>query len=273
MITLNTFTRFASVRFPLFVLLFAAAGCSIPVVNPGPLSAVEPASSAPRAGNVYLVRGWLGIFSTGIDTLGDKLRAVGIHDAVYQEAQWRDLAATIIEKYKGVRNPEPLVLVGHSYGADDIVSIAREVGKAGITVDLLITIDPTTPPPVPANVRYCYNLYQSGLLDMFPVTRGIPLHADPNFKGKLQNVNIRVDRTDLLDPDVNHFNIEKKDKIHQEAIKKILAVCPPRPTWALTQRGGAPIMASQSQPPAKNTPARALRPTASIGSDMISTEP
>ena len=272
MITLNTFTRLASVRFPLFVLLFAATGCSIPVVNPGPLSAVEPVSSAPRAGNVYLVRGWLGVFSTGIDTLGDKLKAAGIHDAVYQEAQWRDLAATIIEKYKGVRNPEPLVLVGHSYGADDIVAIAREIEKANITVDLLITIDPTTPPPVPANVRHCYNLYQSGLLDMFPITRGIPLKADPDFKGKLQNVNIRVDRTDLLDPDVNHFNIEKKDKIHQEAIKQILAICPTRNQWAGTHRGGVPIMASHAQPPAP-VAARAMRPTASVGREMMSTEP
>jgi hypothetical protein len=258
---------------PLFVLLFAAAGCSIPVVNPGPLSAVEPASSAPRAGNVYLVRGWLGIFSTGIDTLGDKLKAVGLHDAVYQEAQWRDLAATIIEKYKGVKNPEPLILVGHSYGADDIVSIAREIEKANITVDLLITIDPTTPPPVPANVRHCYNLYQSGLLDMIPITRGIPLKADPDFKGKLQNVNIRVDRTDLLDPDVNHFNIEKKDKIHQEAIKQILAICPTRNQWAATHTGGNPIMASYSQPPVKSTQTRAIRPTASVGREMMSTEP
>jgi hypothetical protein len=250
----NIFTRLTLAYVPLLLLNFAMSGCSIPVVNPGSLSAVQPVSNAPRAGNVYLVRGWLGVFSTGIDTLGDKLKAVGLRDEVYQEAQWKTLAAAIIEKYKGVKDPEPLILVGHSYGADDIVSISREIAKAGITVDLLLTIDPTTPPSVPANVRKCYNLYQTGLLDAIPITRGIPLHADSDFKGVLKNVNIRVDRTDLLDPDVNHFNIEKKDKIHQEAIRQILAVCPPRMQWAAAHRTGLPMVASHLQAPSPNPP-------------------
>jgi hypothetical protein len=242
------------------------------------MDAVTPVSRVARAGNVYLVRGWLGVFSTGIDTLGDKLKAAGVQDAVYQEAQWRTLAATIIDKYKGVKDPEPLILVGHSYGADDIVSIARELEKASIPVDLLVTIDATTPPAVPANVRHCYNLYQTGVLDALPIIRGIPLKADPDFKGKLENVNIRVDRTDLLDGDVNHFNIEKKDKIHQEAIKQILAICPPRAQWAAGHRSSLPIMASQTQLPAAPRPAAAAvaptsRPTASAGEKYMSINP
>jgi pimeloyl-ACP methyl ester carboxylesterase len=248
-------------------VMFCAVGCSIPVVNPGSMDLVQPLSKAPRAGNVYLVRGWLGVFSTGIDTLGDKLKAVGVADAVYQEAQWRTLAATIIDKYKGVKDPEPLILVGHSYGADDIVSIAREVEKEQIRVDLLITIDATTPPAVPANVRHVYNLYQSGPLDALPVLRGIPLKPDPDFKGKLENVNIRVDRTDLLDGDVNHFNIEKKDKIHQEAIKQILATCPPRAQWTATHRANLPVMAAHTQAPSPHAAAPTTRPTASVSSE------
>jgi hypothetical protein len=259
---LQTFTRFVAFPLILLPLLFTAAGCSIPVVNPGSMDAVQPVSRAPRAGNVYLVRGWLGVFSTGIDTLGDKVKAAGVQDAVYQEAQWRTLAAAIIEKYKNVKDPEPLILVGHSYGADDVIAIARELDKEKIPVDLLLTIDATVPPPVPANVRRCYNLYQTGMLDALPFMRGVPLRADQEFKGKLQNVNIRVDRTDLLDGDVNHFNIEKKDKIHQEALKQILAICPPRNQWAAAHRPGIPIMASHTQGP---TVRAATRPTASTG--------
>ncbi|MDB5323762.1 MAG: hypothetical protein JWN40_5393 [Phycisphaerales bacterium] len=270
----NTFTRFVAFPLVAFPLLFAASGCSIPVVNPGNMDAVQPLSKAPRAGNVYLVRGWLGVFSTGIDTLGDKLKAVGVQDAVYQEAQWRALAAAIIEKYKGVKDPEPLILVGHSYGADDIVSIARELDKEKLPVDLLVTIDATTPPLVPANVRRCYNLYQTGALDALPFIRGIPLKADPDFKGKLDNVNIRVDRTDLLDGDVNHFNIEKKDKIHQEAIKQILAICPPRSQWSAAHRSNLPIMASHTQAPLPRAAGgAATRPTASAGEKYLSINP
>jgi hypothetical protein len=264
-----TFTRFVAALLIAFLMNFAG-GCSIPVVNPGSMQFVQPVSNAPRAGNVYLVRGWLGVFSTGIDTLGDKLKAAGVADEVYQEAQRRTLAAAIIDKYKGVKDPEPLILVGHSYGADDIVSIAREVEKSNVAVDLLITIDATTPPAVPANVRHVYNLYQSGALDALPFLRGIPLKPDPDFKGKLENINIRVDRTDLLDGDVNHFNIEKKDKIHQAAIKQILSVCPPRGQWAAAHRSNLPILASHTQAPSSPRAAApaipATRPTVSVSS-------
>src|SRR5256885_10545115 len=141
----NTFNHFVAFAF------IALTGCS--AMTPGPMSAVAPVSSAPRAGNVYLLRGWIGIFSTGIDNLGIKVNQAGIHGQVFQEDQWRELAATIAKKYKGAKDPEPLILVGHSYGADDIVHIARELDKENVTVDLLVTIDPTTPPPVPPNVR------------------------------------------------------------------------------------------------------------------------
>jgi hypothetical protein len=113
---------------------------------------------------------------------------------------------------------------------------------------------------VPKNVRLCYNLYKPGALDVLPMLRGIPLHPDPDFKGKLQNVNIRDERPDLLEGDVNHFNIEKKETIHREALRQILAICPPRAVWASGHRA-AP---SQSQGPimAAHNPAPQLRPAA-----------
>jgi hypothetical protein len=102
----------------------------------------------------------------------------------------------------------------------------------------LITLDPVTPPAVPANVRLCVNLYQSnGIWDNFPWLRGIPLEQEPGATGKLFNFNVRTDRTDLLDPDVNHFNIEKKEKIHAEVIRLLLAVCPTRQEWTEWREG------------------------------------
>src|SRR5688572_18948014 len=236
-------TRFASV----VCLLVISAGCSS--VPNGDLNAVRPLSNAPRAGNVYLLRGWIGVFSTGIDTLGEKVNAAGVRGLVFQDGQWRDLAATIAQRYRNAPDAEPLVLVGHSYGADDVVNIARELDVANVPVDLLVTIDPTTPPAVPKNVRVAYNLYQPGALDVLPMLRGIPLRAEPGFPGKLHNVNIRADRPDLLEGSVSHFNIEKKDPIHREAIKQILAVCPPRPVWAAGRRPTNPVVASHNPAP------------------------
>jgi hypothetical protein len=237
-------------------LILAAGGCSS--MRPGKLSSVQPISDKPRAGNVYLLRGWIGIFSTGIDHLTEKLNENGVRAHQYQDDQWRSLARQIVESYKGVQDPEPLVLVGHSYGADDVVNIARVLEKEGIAVDLLITLDPVTPNRVPSNVRLAHNLYQSnGVFDVMPFLRGVPLRPAENFAGTLNNLDIRKERTDLLEPGTDHFNIEKKGRIHDEVIAQVLEHCPPRSEWAARKRAKTPVAVK-----APDAPKPATRPVA-----------
>jgi hypothetical protein len=211
-------------------------GCS--AMTPGELANVRPVSDDPRVGNVYLLRGFIGIFSTGIDSLGDQINDQGVHAIVFQDDQWRGLADTITEKYRGVPNPQPLILIGHSYGADDVVRIARELDKSNIKVDLLVTLDPVTPPHVSKNVVHAYNLYQpNGMMDKLPWLRGIPLHKVRGSDTNLENLNIRENRTDLLEPNTDHFNIEKNPKIHAAVIQQVLNVCLPTQEWLAQQKG------------------------------------
>jgi pimeloyl-ACP methyl ester carboxylesterase len=251
-------------RFRLITVWFAVAalaGCS--AMTPGRVDSVEPVSDAPRAGNVYLLRGFIGVFSTGIDRLGTEVNAVGVHADVFQDDQWSVLADQIALRYHGHPDAEPLVLVGHSYGADDSIRIARKLDAANIPVNLLITLDPVTPPAIPKNVRLCVNLYQSnGIWDNLPWLRGIPLEQDAGSTGKLFNFNIRTDRRDLLDPDVNHFNIEKKQKIHDEVLRLVLAVCPTRQQWTMTHSG--PSRGAQSVAVIHPRPAPAVAPASAI---------
>ncbi len=195
---------------------------------PGSMADVQTLSDRPHVGNVYLLRGFIGIFSTGIDHLGEQINSSGIRAMVYQDDQWRSLADTIARVYAAKGPREPLILIGHSYGADDVVRIARVLDDAHVQVDLLITIDPTTPPPVPKNVRRTVNLYRpNGVFDILPFFRGIPLTADPGANPP-DNVNIRTDPRNLMAPGTDHFNIEKQDKIHQVVIQEVLATCPLR---------------------------------------------
>jgi pimeloyl-ACP methyl ester carboxylesterase len=210
--------------------LSVLVGCAS--TQPGELSAVQAFSRQQRAGNVYLLRGWIGIFSAGIDRLADKINAAGVRANVYQADQWEDLAHAIEKKYKSAPMQEPLILAGHSFGADDALRISTMLQDAGITVDLVIAIDPVTPPPVPGNVRRCLDIYQSnGSWDKVPAFRGVPLQLAEGSRTQLQNVDIRKDRIDLLEPGTDHFNIEKKGKVHMEVLRQILAVCPPRAQW------------------------------------------
>jgi len=220
------------------ILMFTAliAGCSS--MTPGKLNAVAAENDRNRAGNVFLLRGFIGIFSTGIDSLGQQIDDTGVQAQVFQDDQWRSLASTVAKEYHGMTDPEPLVLIGHSYGADDVVRIARELDKYDVKVDLLITLDPVTPPAVTKNVVRAYNLYQTnGAWDSLPWLRGVELSREADAKGLLENVNIRKDRTDLLEPGTDHFNIEKKEAIHKEVLVQVLATCPPRDQWIAMRRG------------------------------------
>lgn len=207
------------------VFVIIPAGCH--PLPAGDLSAVNPVSTGRRRGSVYLVRGWQDLWSGGIDQLAAELRCEGVRSEVYRASQWRPLAETIAARYGASTPLEPLVLVGFSYGSDDALQIARTLGSRQVAVDLVVTIDPVTPPPVPANVRACYNLFQTnGIWDAFPWLRGVPLRSAA--AGRLTNVDIRRQRRDLLEPDTGHANIAANPMIHREIVRQVLSVCTPR---------------------------------------------
>jgi len=206
----------------LLLILLLCGGCA--TTRPGALASVQATSDADRAGNVYLLRGFIGVFSSGINSLTEKLNAAGVRAHVYQDDQWKALAQTIRRRYAEATAREPLVLIGHSYGADDALRIARELEKSGVVVDLLITLDPVTPPRVPKNVRRCRNYFQSnGVADRLPWLRGVPVQASTS--DQVMNIDLRKDRRDLLERDTNHFNIEKNQRVHAAVLDDVLQVC------------------------------------------------
>lgn len=224
----------------------ASGGCAS--TRPGDLQKVQVVSEKPRVGNVYLLRGWIGIFSTGIDDLGERLNDKGVRAVVYQESQWRQIAKTIADRYDADA-AEPIVLIGHSYGADGVVAIARELNRRDVPVDLVVTLDPVTPRTVSSNVRRAVNLYQSnGAWDKLPWLRGIPLEKEESAEQtELVNADLRTDRTDLLEPGLDHFNIEKKQLVQDEVIRQVMEVCVPRPQWQSARRAlPIPTLAAQA---------------------------
>ena len=226
------------------LLLSTMTGCfgvEMGTMKPGQMDWVQTNTTDPRAGHAYLIRGLIGLFSYGIDRMTDKVNAAGVKADVFQEDQTDILGKTIVAKYKAAgTNHEPIVLIGHSLGADDAIKISKMLQKENIPVDMLITIDPTRPPQVPGNVKICYNYYQPSLFDGTGILRGIPLELEPGAKTVLYNYNIRGERKDLLEWDTNHVNIDKNTKIHADAITHILTVCPTRAEW-VAMHGGSTV--------------------------------
>jgi pimeloyl-ACP methyl ester carboxylesterase len=193
------------------ILLSSAisAGCSR--LSPGSIRAIDPQPQ------VCLIRGFLDWYSTGMDRLNDELQSSGVHATVYREEQWKDVADALL-----ANRPPSILLVGFSYGADDVVSISRRLGENHLPVLLLITIDPVTPDAVPSNVVRCVNFYEpDGFWDIFPWLRGVPLHRDGNIPAGLENIDIRR-RLDLVEPNTSHGTIATNERVHRAIIDLIL---------------------------------------------------
>ena len=157
---------------------------------------------------VFLLRGWFGVFSTGMDAMADELRAKGIKAEAIGHLAWKSTAARIA-KARAAGQTGRLVLVGHSQGANNVIAMARELQAQNVSVDLLVTLVPFLQDPVPSNVARAINYYQSP-------GWGLPLTTDPDFKGKLSNVDISSDWGTF------HVTIDKSPKIQSEVVGAIV---------------------------------------------------
>ncbi len=156
---------------------------------------------------VILLKGWFGVFSTGLDSLADKLRAKGINVEVTGHDHWAAIVGDILRE-RAAGKASPLVLVGHSQGANNAVSIAHSLKPHNVPVDLLVTLAPFLQQPIPANVVHAIDYYQAP-------GWGTPLVAEADFHGKLSNVDLAGDLT------IFHITIDKSSKIHAEIAREI----------------------------------------------------
>ncbi|WP_166303661.1 MULTISPECIES: thioesterase domain-containing protein [unclassified Bradyrhizobium] len=183
-----------------------------PAISVAMRSTGSPARLHSSTAHVYLFRGLLNVFSLGMDGLAAQLRAAGIAAAVANHTQWRSVADDIVAKYRaGQRGP--IILVGHSLGADAVMSMAEYLGQMGVPVALVVPFDGTSPHVATANVARVLNLYKN---------EGVRISRGPGFRGELTNFYVR-------DANVSHFNIDKSAALHSMVIRKIRAIGSARP--------------------------------------------
>lgn len=198
-----------------------------------------PAGPARADGHVYLLRGLANVFSGGMDVLTYRLQQHGVSASVHSYLEFEALAADAAGRYQTGKGP--IVIVGHSYGADAAASMAARMKERGAPVALIVLFGPTFDLPIPSNVSRVVNYHQS----QSPLWRGTAIKG-PGFRGTIANVNLDNDVS------VTHFNIEKIDRLHAETIGKIVALtggsraaakparhAAPRTKTETTARGGA----------------------------------
>ena len=159
---------------------------------------------------VYLLRGWFGVFSTGLDSLAEELRSKGIRAETVGHLAWRSAVSNIV-KARAAGKSGALVLIGHSQGANNVIDMARLLEREKIPVDLVVTLAPLLQDPIPGNVVRAINYYHSP-------GWGAPVFADAGHHGKVSNINLGGDLG------LSHMAIDKSPRIQAEIARAILNV-------------------------------------------------
>jgi Thioesterase domain len=165
------------------------------------------AGAASRA-HVYVFRGLADVFSTGMDVLTDELNRRGVYATSHSHTDWKPLADQAAANYKAGKEG-PIILIGHSLGADAVMEMADYLGDKGVPVALVMPFDGTQSFPASGNVGRVVNFTQRDYAYM---------RKGSGFRGTLVNVDVSSD------PDIGHLNIDKSPRLHARAIAEVLAV-------------------------------------------------
>ncbi len=187
-----------------------AAGSAAPVVKQAAAQPREQTAQEARAGgDVYILRGGAGVFSTGLLDLSAALKQRGVASSVISYQAWRSAVQAIIANRQKFGR-RPVVIVGHSLGANNAIKMANALKAKGIDVDLIVSLASTSPMSVPANVREVDNFYfkVGGWGGLFSPESG--------FSGKLSNEDVSV-RSGMT-----HFNIDDDPALRGDIVRSVL---------------------------------------------------
>ena len=171
----------------------------------------------------------MNVFSLGMDTLAEELNAHGVATTVDNYAHWIGLADQAAANYKAGKEA-PIILIGHSLGADAVMEMAAYLGKRNVPVTLLVPFDGTHPSTASPNVARVLNLTQRAYAY---------IGREPGFHGSLANVDVSSD------PNIGHVTIDKSARLHARVISEVLAVIGrrtgPAPAATKPASAGAPV--------------------------------
>lgn len=227
--------RFARV-WAVFLTVFTIAIAAFAVPASAQSRQTQTQSQQPR---VYLLRGLANIFSLGMDDLTAKLNARGIKASVHSYADLVALSNYAIEQATQGKRPTPVVIIGHSLGADAAVYMGNRLTAAGVPVPLVVTFDPVNYTIASAKIGKVVNYYQAG-------GSGKPVSGP------------RVDNIDLTGSEaLSHFNIEKAAELHNRVIAMIQRPVRARPVAAKPKPKPTSDAAAASTVTPEATPASA----------------
>lgn len=183
------------------------------------LAAPQPARAASKANatetQVYFIRGFMGVFSTGFDTMAKTLAKSGVNAKVYGHLSGAAIRSAIVKQYTGSKRKRPIILVGHSFGGNAAFQVAAGLRRDNIPVALVVTVDPTRAGPLSGNVRRYVNFFfaGNGLGSRLKAASGVP-------QSRITNIDMRK-RTDVAEAGDDHWTITHNAAIQSEILNLV----------------------------------------------------
>lgn len=195
-------------------VIFMLAGAVSAEGMPTPIPRPQHATATPQLdrGRVFLLRGLANVFSLGMDTLARQLEAKGIPARVTNYTHWREFAALLVSEYRTDKTIPPVVIIGHSLGADAAINMGDFLAEHGVPVRLVVSFDGVHGGHVVVKgIDEVVNYYK-------PDKWGKIIAASPTFSGTLKNVDLSGRE------DMDHLNIDKSPMLHDEVIAKVATI-------------------------------------------------
>jgi pimeloyl-ACP methyl ester carboxylesterase len=195
--------------------VFGLATIAGPRLIDGP--SVAMAQQAPiNHGYVIVMRGLMNIWSRGMDKLAKELEARGVNVHLENHRHWRKIAEAVAKKYQADKNTAPIVIVGHSLGANAAVLLASKLGEYRVPVRLIVALDglsnkTNVEASISYNVEQVLNYYNSLLL-------GMKMVPGRGFNGSIENVDIRGVKG------AGHISVDKNPELQAKTISLIMQV-------------------------------------------------
>jgi hypothetical protein len=159
---------------------------------------------------IVLLRGLANVFSRGMDEMSATLTGHGFSPRLLNHRGWQNAADTLAQNYRN-GNRAPIILIGHSLGANAALRIAKRLQGQNIPVAYLAVFDPTQSLAVPANVDTFVNFYQNNGL-------GRPARFSPTRHKSKVNLNLTTS------PGLTHTNIDQSRRLQDIVINRILQI-------------------------------------------------
>jgi hypothetical protein len=159
---------------------------------------------------IVLLRGLANVFSRGMDELGERFTGYGFSPRVLNHRGWENVADSLAQNYRN-GNRAPIIVIGHSLGANAAIRVAQRLNAQHVPVAYLAVFDPTHSLHVPSNVDTFVNFYQNNRV-------GRPSQFPPSRNESKVNLNLTTS------PGLTHTNIDQSRRLQDIVVNRTLQI-------------------------------------------------